>query len=168
MFQLLYCLFRLGVDVPPLRVGGGWYCARIRWWCRCWWPIATSSCAVAILAVPRRVCGGACGDGRVVVCGGEFVGERRGCELRIFQRSLNECVAAIAAADKCLCTRQVCGGDFGGRRVVVYGGDFVGERCGCGLRIFWRRLEKCAAAIAAADKCLCTLAAAIVAAEELK
>ena len=50
----------------------------------------------------------------------------------------------------------------------VCGCDFVGERCGCRLRVFWRRLDECAAAIAAADECLCTLAAAIAAAEELK
>ena len=50
----------------------------------------------------------------------------------------------------------------------MYGGAFVGERCGCGLRIFWRCLDECVAEIAAADECLCTLAAAIAAAEELK
>ena len=50
----------------------------------------------------------------------------------------------------------------------VYGGDFVGEHCGCRLRVFRRRLNECAAEIAAVDECLCTLAAAIAAAEELK
>ena len=50
----------------------------------------------------------------------------------------------------------------------VCSGAFVGERCGCGLRVFRRRLDECAAAIAAADECLCTLAGDIAAAEELK
>ena len=129
---------------------------------------STRLCDVAISEVPCRVCGGACGGGRVVVCGGAFVGERHGCGLQIFRRRLEKFAAAIAAADECLCTRQVCSGDCGGGRVVVYYGAFVGECCGCGLRIFRRRLDECAAAIAAEDECLCTLAAAIAAAEELK
>ena len=102
------------------------------------------------------------------MCSGAFVGERRGFRLRIFQRRLDECAVAIATEDKCLCTCRVCGGNCGGGRVVVYSGPFVGERCGYGLRIFWRRLDECAVAIAAADECLCTLAAAIAASEELK
>ena len=84
-------------------------------------------------------------------------------------------VAADAWASTRLCDaaistvlRQVCGGDCGGGRVEVCSGAFVRERCGCRLRVFWRRLDECAAAIAAADECLCTLAAAIAAAEELK
>ena len=63
---------------------------------------------------------------------------------------------------------RVCGANCGVGRVEVYGSAFVGKRCGCRLRVFWRRLDECAAAIAAADECLCTLAAAIAAAEELK
>ena len=47
-------------------------------------------------------------------------------------------------------------------------GAFVGNRCGCLLRAFLRRLDKCAAETAEADECMCTLAAAIAAAEELK
>ena len=95
------------------------------------------------------------------------------------RRRLDECATALAAADAWTSTRlcavaisavprRVCGGDCGGGIVEVYGGAFVGERCGCELRIFWRRLYKCAAAIAAADECLCTLAEDIAAAEELK
>ena len=48
------------------------------------------------------------------------------------------------------------------------GGACVGERYGCVLRVFPRRLDKCAAAIVAADECLFTVAAAIASAEELK
>ena len=102
------------------------------------------------------------------MCGNAFVGERRGCRLRIFRRRLDKCAAAIAAADECLFTRRVSDGDCSGGRVVVYGGAFVGERCVCGLRIFWRRLDECASVIAAADECLCTLVVVIPAAEELK
>ena len=50
----------------------------------------------------------------------------------------------------------------------VCGGAFSGERCGWGLRVFWRSLDECAEAIVAADECLCTLEAAIAATEELK
>ena len=109
-------------------------------------------------------------------CGGKCCGERFCCYLR---RRLDKCEMVLAADDAWastwLCTvailavpRRVCGGDCGGGRVEVYGSDFVGERCGCGMRIFWRCLNECAAAIVAADECLCTLAAAIAAAEELK
>ena len=70
---------------------------------------------------------------------------------------------AISAAPS-----RVCGDDCGGGQVELCGGAFVGKRCGCVLRVFWRRLDECAAAIAAADECLCNLAAAIAAAEELK
>ena len=64
--------------------------------------------------------------------------------------------------------RRVCGGDCGGGQVELCGGAFVGKRCGCVLRVFPRRLDKCAAAIVAADECLFTVAAAIASAEELK
>ena len=106
-------------------------------------------------------------------------GRLLGCVLWLFQRCLVEFAVALAAADAWASTRlcavaisavprRVCGGDCGGGRVEVYGGAFVGERCGCRLRIFWRRLDECAAEISAADECLCTLAADIAAAEELK
>ena len=99
------------------------------------------------------------------------------------RRRLDECATALAAADAWASTRLGavaisavprrvyggdCGGDCGGGRVKVYGGVFVHECCGCGLRIFRRRLDGCAAASATADECLCTLAAAVAAAEELK
>ena len=140
---------------------------------------STWLCAEAILAVPRRVCSGDCGGGQVVVYGGAFVGKRCGCVLRVFWQRLDECVTALAAVDAWASTRlcpaailavpcRVCGGDCGGGRVEVCGGAFFGKRCGCRLRVFWRRLDECAAAIAAADECLCTLAAAIAAAKELK
>ena len=99
--------------------------------------------------------------------------------LRLLQRRLNECATTLAAADAWASTRlcaaaisevprRVCDGNCGSGRVEVCGGAFVGERCGCGMRVFRRRLDECAAAISAADECLCTLAAAIPAAEELR
>ena len=48
------------------------------------------------------------------------------------------------------------------------GGACGGERPGCVLRLFRRRLDESALAIAAAYKWLCTLSVAIEAAEELK
>ena len=99
--------------------------------------------------------------------------------LLLLTRRLDKCVTALASADAWastwLCTaailavpRRVCGGDCGGGRVEVCGGAFSGERCGWGLRVFRRSLDECAEAIVAADECLCTLAAAIAATEELK
>ena len=61
---------------------------------------STRLCAVAILAVPRRFCGGDCGGRRVEVYSGAFVGKRCGLGLRIFRRLLDECAAAIAAVEE--------------------------------------------------------------------
>ena len=97
------------------------------------------------------------------------------CVLRLLRRHLDECAAAIAAADEWMSNRlraaaiaaaprQICGGG----RVELCGGACGGERFGCVMQLFRRRLDECAAAIVAADEWLCTLAAAIAAADELK
>ena len=101
------------------------------------------------------------------------------CVLRLLRRRLEKFVMAIAAADAWMSNRlratdiaaaprRICGGYCGGGRVESCVGACGGEGLGCVLRIFRRRLDECAAAIAAADEWLCTLAAAIAASEELK
>ena len=57
------------------------------------------------------------------------------------------CAVAISAMPQ-----QVCGGACSGARVVVCSGTFVGKRRGCGLRIFRRRLDECAAAFVAVEE----------------
>ena len=113
------------------------------------------------------------------LCGGDCGGERFGSVLQLLRRRLDECETAIAAADTWMSNwlraadiaaapRRICGGDCGGGRVELCGGACVEERYGCVLRVFQRLLVECAAAIAAEDDWLCTLTAAIAAAEDLK
>ena len=54
--------------------GGGWYCARIRWWSCCWWPIATSSPSSTSASASSSACSRAAASPSPSIC-------RRKCRL---------------------------------------------------------------------------------------